>query len=276
VLYIVATPIGNLGDITARAREVLSEVDVIAAEDTRHSGRLLQSLGISKPLVSLHEHNEEQRAAELIGRLRRGESVALISDAGTPLICDPGFDLVSRARVAGIRVVPIPGACAAVAALSIAGLPTDRFAFEGFLPAKGAARRARLEALIHEPRTLVIYEAPHRADATLQDLSDAFGAGRRAVVVREITKVFESTYDATLGELAQQAKSDEDMSRGEIVIVVAGASETASAASISTEALLRALLEELPPAQAAKLAAKISGEKRNELYELALRLDGKK
>jgi 16S rRNA (cytidine1402-2'-O)-methyltransferase len=277
MLYVVATPIGNLGDLTLRARETLAQVDVIAAEDTRHTGRLLQSLGIAKPLVSMHEHNEEQRAHELIARMNRGENVALVSDAGTPLISDPGFNLVSRARAAGLRVVPIPGACAAIAALSIAGLPTDRFVFEGFLPAKDSARRARLEAVRFEARTLVFYEAPHRARETLGDIAAVLGDGRRCVVARELTKMFESTYAGTVAEIRLRMRDDADASRGEIVIVIEGAAGSIAAEfSARAEPVLRALLEELPPAQAAKLAAKLTGLKRNELYDLALRLGERK
>jgi 16S rRNA (cytidine1402-2'-O)-methyltransferase len=275
-LYVVATPIGNLRDITERAREVLSRAAVIAAEDTRHSGQLLKHLGIAKPLVSLHEHNESRRAQELIARLTGGEDVALVSDAGTPLISDPGFDLVRAAIAHGVQVVPIPGACAAVAALSISGLPTDRFAFEGFLPAKAAARRDRLASLRQAEHTLIFYEAPHRLADTLDAMAEAFGTDRTAVVAREITKQFESTYRGTLAELSQRAKSDSDMSRGEIVIVVAGtADRSEDSIAMDVEQVLRTLLEELPPAQAAKLAAKLTGTKRGELYDRAVELSAK-
>jgi len=274
-LFLVATPIGNLGDISARARLVLSEVAVIAAEDTRHSGQLLQHLGIAKPLVSLHEHNEARRTDDLVERLKRGESVALISDAGTPLISDPGFDLVRAVIAQGIRVVPIPGACAAVAALSAAGLATDRFAFEGFLPAKAAGRRARLETLAQDERTLIFYEAPHRLAETLADIAGVYGE-RRVTVARELTKQFETMYYGTAQELALRATQDADMNRGEIVIVVAGASpETRSATSLDADKLLRTLLEEVAPALAAKLAAKLTGEKRSELYDRAIAMNVK-
>ena len=269
----MATPIGNLGDLSARAREVLASVDLIAAEDTRHTKQLLQSCGVDRPLTSLHEHNEAERSNALIARLLKGESIALVSDAGTPLISDPGFDLVGAARARGVNVVAIPGPCAAIAALSIAGLPTDRFVFEGFLPAKSGARRARLEELVAEPRTLVFYEAPHRLVELLRDLAAVFTPQRRAVVSRELTKRFETTYAGALEDLLDLAGRDADMSRGEIVVIVAGdAAAARSAASVDADQLLRALLEELPPAQAAKIAARATGEKRADLYERATRL----
>ena len=269
-LYVVATPIGHLGDFTPRAREILGQVSVIAAEDTRHTGQLLKHFGIESALISLHEHNEARRADELVERLARGESIALVSDAGTPLISDPGFDLVAAARARGIRVTAIPGPCAAVAALSIAGLPTDRFVFEGFLPAKAGARRARLETLRDEQRTLVFYEGPHRLKDVLYDLQEIFGAERRAVVCRELTKHFETTYSGTLADLVRMSSEDPDMSRGEIVLLVRGNPKEANATALGAEQLLRALLEELTPSQAAKIAAKLTGEKRSELYEKAV------
>jgi 16S rRNA (cytidine1402-2'-O)-methyltransferase len=271
-LYVVATPIGNLGDISARARQVLGDVTVIAAEDTRHTGNLLQHLGIAKPMVSLHEHNEAQRAAELLERLNRGEDVALVSDAGTPLISDPGFDVVRTVVAAGARALPIPGACAAIAALSVAGLPTDRFVFEGFLSAKTGARVTHLEALRTEPRTMVFYEAPHRVEDTLAAMAAVLGADRRGVVARELTKQYETVYHGTLAELAARAENDKDMGRGEIVIVVAGTTEAIETVKIDADKALRVLLEELPPAQAAKLAAKLTGAKRSELYDKAVSL----
>lgn len=273
-LYVVATPIGNLGDLSPRAREVLAAVQLIAAEDTRHTRQLLQSCGIETRLTSLHEHNEAQKSLELVERLANGESLAIVCDAGTPLISDPGFDLIAGARRRGIPVVAIPGPCAAIAAISVAGVATDRFAFEGFLPAKAAARRAQLQGLAHESRTLIFYEAPHRLVEVLADMSAIFGADRRATISRELTKRFETTYDGTLEELAQAAGRDENMSRGEIVIVVAGAAVAAPAASLNAEQVLRALLTDLPPSQAAKIAARITGEKRAELYEMAIRMGG--
>jgi 16S rRNA (cytidine1402-2'-O)-methyltransferase len=271
-LFIVATPIGNLGDISARARQTLSDVAVVAAEDTRHSGTLLQHLGLAKSLVSLHEHNEAQRADQLIERLKRGEHIALVSDAGTPLISDPGYGLVRTALAQGIKVIPVPGACAAIVALSAAGLPTDRFAFEGFLPAKASGRRERLEALCKDERTLVFYEAPHRLRDMLDDIALIFGE-RQVVVARELTKQYESFYYGSATELAARAAQDADMNRGEIVIVVAGAPEQPrQGMTVDTDKILRTLLEELSPAQAAKLTAKLTGEKRSELYDRAVAL----
>jgi 16S rRNA (cytidine1402-2'-O)-methyltransferase len=271
-LFLVATPIGNLGDVSARARQTLSDVAVVAAEDTRHSGQLLQHLGLAKPLVSLHEHNEAQRADSLVTRLKQGESIALVSDAGTPLISDPGYDLVRAALAQGIRVIPIPGACAAIVALSAAGLPTDRFAFEGFLPAKASGRRERLDTLCKDERTLIFYEAPHRLTDMLADIATVFG-DRRVVVARELTKQYETFYYGTAQELALRATQDADMNRGEIVVVVAGSPAMArQATAMDADKVLRTLLEELSPAQAAKLTAKLTGEKRSELYDRAVTL----
>jgi 16S rRNA (cytidine1402-2'-O)-methyltransferase len=271
-LYVVATPIGNLGDLTPRAREVLASVALIAAEDTRHTRQLLQTCGIGTALTSLHEHNEGQKSAELVARLARGDSIALVSDAGTPLVSDPGFDLVAAARREGIAVVAIPGACAAIAALSVAGLPTNRFVFEGFLPAKAAARGERLRLLAGEERTLIFYEAPHRLAEVLRDMAATLGAQRRASISRELTKRFETTYSGTLAELSAAAERDSDMARGEIVIVVSGAPAAGTALELNADSLLRALLEELPPSQAARIAAHLTGGKRSELYEAALQI----
>lgn len=272
-LYVVATPIGNLGDLSPRARETLAQVALIAAEDTRHTRSLLQAFGIATPLVSLHEHNEAARLGPLVERLRRGEAVALVSDAGTPLVSDPGFALVRAALDAGIRVTPIPGATAAITALSASGLPTDRFAFEGFLPSKSGARKNALLELSREARTLIFYEAPHRLNEVLLAMAEVLGAERRASVGRELTKRFETLYYGTLAELAERSKSDADMSRGELVIVVAGLTAAeAPALSVDADKVLKTLLEELPAAQAAKLAARITGEKRAVLYERAVQL----
>src|SRR6185295_2030068 len=208
VLYVVATPIGNLGDLSARAREVLLTCDLVAAEDTRHFGHLLQSAGIAKRTLSAHEHNEAQRVAEILATLDAGKSVALVSDAGTPLISDPGYRIVQSVARAGHEVRAVPGPCAAIAALSIAGLPTDRFVFEGFLPAKVAARRARLSELAADARTLVFYEAPHRLQETLAEMGESLGPEREAAVAREITKAFETVYRGTLGTLAERAQAD--------------------------------------------------------------------
>jgi len=276
-LYVVATPIGNLGDLSARAREVLSAVQLIAAEDTRHTRQLLQAFGIDTALTSLHEHNEMHKSETLITRLLAGDSIALVSDAGTPLISDPGFDLVANARARGVSIAVVPGPCAAIAALSIAGLPTDRFVFEGFLPAKNAARVARLRALASEERTMIFYEAPHRLLEVLRDMAAELGGDRSASVSRELTKRFETTYTGTLAQLCEIAENNADMARGEIVIVVSGnPNEASSAQSLNTDQLLRALLDELSPSQAAKIAAKLSGEKRSDLYARAMQLGGGK
>ena len=270
VLYLVATPIGNMGDISARAREILAAAGVVAAEDTRHSGRLLRELGLERPLLSLHEHNEKARAVELVARLRAGESVALVSDAGTPLVSDPGYPLVRAAVEAGIAVVPVPGPCAAIAALSASGLPGERFCFEGFLPARAAARRQRLAELASEPRTLVLYEAPHRIAACLADLAAALGGERRACVAREITKLHETFYRASLGELAARARADADLQRGEAVVVVEGAPPRAGGAGL--DEALAVLLKFLTPSAAAAAAAELTGARRNDAYARALEM----
>jgi 16S rRNA (cytidine1402-2'-O)-methyltransferase len=273
-LSVVATPIGNLGDLSARAREVLAASDTIAAEDTRNTRNLLQHFGIDRPLVSLHEHNERERAQDLIARMLAGAQVALVSDAGTPAISDPGFLLVRAAAQAGIEVQAIPGPCAAIAALSVAGLPTDRFCFEGFLPASSGARRKRLAELTVETRTLVFYEAPHRIEDTLRACEQAFGAERAAVVAREITKRFETLYRGSLAELLARSATDADFSRGEIVLIVAGAAqqEDAGDRAVELDRMLRILLAELPVKQAADLAAKLAGVRNNESYKRALQL----
>lgn len=271
-LLVVATPIGNLADLSPRAREALARAAVIAAEDTRHTRVLLQATGVGTPLVSLHTHNEAQRVPELLARLGQGEDVALVSDAGTPLLSDPGFELVSRAHEAGFAVQAIPGPSAITAALAVAGLPTHRFCFEGFLPARAAERRAALASLAHEARTLVFFEAPHRIQATLADLAAEFGAGRRAVVARELTKAHETLYRGTLGELAARAGREENFARGELTLVVHGA---APAAGIVDGAQLRRtmeiLLRELPPGRAAATAAQLTGATRAAAYALATR-----
>ncbi len=276
VLYVVATPIGNLEDISARALKVLKEAGMVAAEDTRHSGTLLSHFGIRTPLISLHDHNEAERAPMLVARLLAGESVALISDAGTPLISDPGFDLVRAARAAGITVTPIPGASALVAALSVSGLPTDRFVFEGFLPAKAGARRERLELLSLEPRTLVFYESVHRLKESLDDMAAAFGPERPAVLARELTKLHEGVIEGSLQALAEWATSDPAAGKGEVVVMIAGAAAQDGTADRDAERVLKTLLKELPVKQAAALAAEITGLKKNQLYDRALELAGKK
>jgi len=272
-LYVVATPIGNMDDMSERARAVLAGVDVIAAEDTRHTGRLLQRLGIERSLLSLHEHNERERVPQLIDRLRQDVSVALVSDAGTPTMSDPGFPLVSAAHDAGLRVVPIPGASAILAALAASGQATDRFVFEGFLPSKPRARRNALKALAGEPRTLVFYESAHRIDGTLTDLEGAFGGERSATLCRELTKSFETVRRAPLAQLAAWVRDDANQRRGEIVLVVAGAPETETG-NADLDRVLEVLLAELPPTRAAAIAARLTGIPRRNAYNRALQLAG--
>ncbi len=271
-LAVISTPIGNLGDLSPRAREELAAAELVAAEDTRRTGLLLTTLGLSRPLVSLHEHNERERIEELLARLRSGSRIALVSDAGTPLLSDPGFELVRRVSGEGIAVVAVPGPSAITAALSIAGLPTERFSFEGFLPARLAERRARLAELAPETRTLVFFEAPHRIAESLEDLVSAFGAARRAAVARELTKVFETVYRGTLAELAALARSDTNFTRGEITVVIEGAERKAASPTAALDAALEVLLAELSPSKAAALAARLTGAKRNEAYARALEL----
>lgn len=273
VLYVVATPIGNLADWSARAISVLREAHTVYAEDTRHSQTLLSHHDIRTPLRSLHEHNEPQRVAELAALLRQGETLALISDAGTPLISDPGFKLVRELRAQGFRVVPVPGACALIAALSCAGLPTDRFSFEGFLPAKAGARRERLQALAQDPRTLVFYEAPHRILETLRDAGEVIGWERPAVLARELTKTFETFLDGSLAQLAQRVEQDSDQQRGEIVLMIAGAPEqSADAMAMDAERILGLLLPEMPLSRAVSVAEQLTGLPHKVLYKTALEL----
>ena len=271
ILYVVATPIGNLGDIAPRALEILGAVDVVAAEDTRRTGTLLSHFGISARQVSLHEHNEPRQVPGLIERLRAGGTVALVSDAGTPLISDPGYRLVVAAREAGIRVSPVPGPVAAIAALSISGLPSDRFVFEGFLPAKAPARRQRLQALAGDPRTLIFYESSHRIADCLADMRETLGADRRAVVARELTKTFEQIRGGSLDELCNWLAENEDHRKGEFVVLTAGAPEpTGEGVTPEAERILGLLLAELPVKKAAKLAAEITGVGKNLLYARAV------
>lgn len=277
-LYVVATPIGNLGDLSVRACETLRTCALIAAEDTRHTGVLLKHFGIETPQASLHDHNEQQRIPDFLARLRQGHCIALVSDAGTPAISDPGFELVRAAAAAGIEVVAIPGPCAAIAALSIGALPTDRFCFEGFLPARGAARRKRLESLAAEPRTLVLYESPHRVVDMLEDCAAAFGGERGAVLAREITKLHETLYRGCIAELVARGRADADIGRGEIVLLIAGAppqdagERGADGHGGTLDRVLKILLAELPLKQAARLGALIVDARDNESYKRALRL----
>jgi len=265
-LFVVATPIGNLGDLTPRALDTLRAVAAVCAEDTRRTRQLLAHFGLEKPLLALHEHNEAQLADMLVARLLAGESLALVSDAGTPLVSDPGYRLVRAARAAGVRVSPLPGPCAFVAALSVAGLPSDRFVFEGFLPAKASARRERLAQLVDEPRTLVFYESAHRIEDALADLVGAFGSDRPAVLARELTKLFETVLDGTLASLQGRVAADADQRKGEFVLLVQGAGEEGDARVVEGRRLYAKLVEHLPPSTAAKLAAELSGAPRKMLY----------
>ena len=273
VLYVVATPIGNLQDISARALETLGRVALVAAEDTRQSRKLLAHYGIDTPLLSLHEHNEREQMRSLLDRLAGGENIALISDAGTPLISDPGFHLVRSARAAGIPVVTVPGASACIAALSIAGLPTDRFVFEGFLPSKHAARCRRLEALKDEPRTLVFYESSHRVRESLSDMVTVLGGEREAVLARELTKTFETSRGGTLQALLDWLSGDDNQQRGEFVVMLHGRPEReAGSLDAGERRVLEVLLEELPLKKAAALASRITGVSKNRLYDAGLEL----
>jgi len=269
-LYIVATPIGNISDITYRAIETLQQVDVIAAEDTRHSGKLLSHYQIKKPMFPLHDHNERERGKVLIEKIKAGQSVALISDAGTPLISDPGYHLVNECREKGVDVVPIPGACATIAALSAAGVPTDRFSFEGFLPAKEKGKQDKLNALLEETRTMVFYESPRRIIDTVQQIVNTLGADRKCVIARELTKTFESFYALPAQEMLEWLKEDSNHCRGEFVLMVAGAiadTEAIPQVALNTLTLLK---EQLPLKKAAALTAQIHDEKKNELYKWGL------
>lgn len=273
-LYLVATPIGNLGDISQRAVEVLASVDLIAAEDTRHSQRLLNHLGIRTRMQAYHEHNESMQAKRLISMLKQGSSIALISDAGTPLVSDPGYRLLEQIHQHAIKVVPIPGACAAIAAMSVAGLASDRFTFEGFPPAKQGARINYLKTLKNETRTMVFYISCHRIIETLSDIKEVFGEDRLATFMREITKTYETIRKATLAELFDWVSEDEKQRKGEIVLVVAGSVEESVDDSMVDE-VLSVLIEELPVKQAAKIASRITGKHKNDCYKAALVLKEK-
>ena len=273
-LQVVATPIGNLNDLSTRAHQALAEADVVAAEDTRHTLGLLQAIGVSKPMVSLHAYNEGQRVPDLLARLDAGEVIALVSDAGTPLLSDPGYELVSAAANAGFEVRVIPGPSAITAALAVAGLPTSRFCFEGFLPSRSRERRTELARLARETRTLVFFEAPHRIAETLADMVSEFGGERRAVVARELTKTHETIYRGKLSELVLLSTNDANFQRGEITLVVSGAEEVAS--TVDAQLLKRAielLAKELPPGKAASIAARLTGASRSEAYALIQKAD---
>lgn len=265
-LHVVATPIGNLGDLSPRALQVLRSVAAVCAEDTRHTRQLLGHFGVERPLLALHQHNEDAAAAPLVARLLAGEDLALVSDAGTPLVSDPGFRLVRAARAAGVKVSPVPGACAFIAALSVAGLPSDRFVFEGFLPAKSAARRERLAALAGEARTLAFYESSHRIADTLEDMRAVFGDARPAVLARELTKLFETVLDGDLAALCARVAADPDQRRGEFVVLVQGVGEDADARVAEGRRIYAKLCEHLPPSAAARVAAELSGAPRKALY----------
>lgn len=274
-LYIVATPIGNLSDMSTRAIDTLKEVSVIAAEDTRHSGHLLQHFSINTPMISVHEHNEQQRCETILARLQQGESVALISDAGTPLISDPGYRLVSYVREHGINVVPVPGSCALVTALSASGLPSERFAFEGFLPAKQGARRHMLENLANESRTLIFYESPRRLQAMLTDMNEIFGEDRQACLARELTKLHETITTKPLADLLNWVSSDQYQQKGECVVLVEGIKEQIDSSDAEVNHTLSILLKELPVKKAAAITASLLEVSKNKAYDMALKLKKK-
>lgn len=270
VLYVVATPIGNLSDITERAKQILATVDVIAAEDTRHTGRLLQHLNIKNKLISLHDHNERQKTSTLIDKLDRGLNIALVSDAGTPLISDPGYHLVHGVREKGFNVIPIPGPCAMIAALSVSGLATDRFTFEGFLPAKSTARCKQLETLLNESRTLVFYESTHRIVDCIEDMQKIFGLERQATIARELTKTFETVFTGSLSSILNWMRADNDQQRGEFVIVVSGSDKAMTILESESDRIVDIIATKLPLSQATALAADITGERKKALYQRAL------
>ncbi len=272
LLYVVATPIGNLEDMTERARRILTEVDLIAAEDTRHSRKLLLHLGVNTPMCAYHDHNERSAAAGIIDKISQGSNVAVISDAGTPLIHDPGYQLVKLAHQRGIRIIPVPGASAVIAALSVAGVATDSFIFEGFLPDKQTARRKHMQALAMETRTMVFYEAPHRILAFMEDVTDIFGGDRQACIARELSKYYETIKNDTLARLTNWLQEHENQRKGEFVIVIQGNDKVSGVNEEEALRILRILLHSCPVKQAAGLAAEITGLKKNALYKLALSL----
>jgi len=271
VLYIVPTPIGNLEDITQRSLKVLNEVDLIACEDTRHSHRLLDHYSIKTALTAMHDHNERGKADWLVTQLSEGKDIALISDAGTPLISDPGFHLVNKVRDAGFKVVPLPGACAAIAALSASGLPTDEFRFVGFLPAKSSQRKSSMEALLSETSTLIFYESPHRILNTLEDLESVMG-DRRIVVARELTKTFETFLCASVSDVIQEMKADSNQQRGEMVLLVHGAEKSAKTELADMDVMIKASLKYLGVKQTSSLLSDITGVRKKEIYQRALEL----
>ena len=275
MLYVVATPIGNLADMVPRAVHTLQSVSVIACEDTRHSKKLLEHFSIDTPCIAYHDHTDQRSAHKILSRLADGNDVALISDAGTPLISDPGYRLVAQARNQGISVIPIPGACAAISALSVSGLPTDKFRFVGFLPAKPTQRQKVLETLKSVPDTLVFYEAPHRICAALNDALGAFGSERIEIMAREISKTFETYLYGTIEELLAQVSADSNQQRGEIVLVLAGNTVSNENLSADAEKIVKILMHDLPITKAASLAAKITGDDKKQLYQLALTLQNK-
>ena len=272
ILYIVATPIGNLQDITQRALDTFAQVDLIAAEDTRHSGLLLSHYGIKKPFFALHDHNEQEKAHILVEKLKQGSHIALISDAGTPLISDPGFHLVRQCREAGIRVVPLPGACAAITALCASGIASDRFCFEGFLPAKSKARKDKLENIAEEDRTLIFYESTHRILDTLEDMQSVLGEERYIVLAREITKTWETITGNTIKNLREWLLDDPNRTKGEMVLIVEGKPKSDNNDEISLQVVkaLELIAEELPLKKAAAIVAELYGYKKNAVNQFGL------
>jgi len=271
-LYIVATPIGNLSDISQRALEVLTQVDIIACEDTRHTQKLLSTFSIKNKTLSLHDHNERQRQDYVATLLQEGKSIALVSDAGTPLISDPGFHLVRHCRQLNLTVSPVPGACAAISALSVAGLPTDRFSFEGFLPSKSGARQLTLANLLEEPRTMVFYDAPRRAIDTVEDIVKVLGGERYVVIARELTKTFETVHSDTASNLLAWLQEDPNQLKGEMVLIIEGNKIDVNAIPAKAIETLKLLLAEMKPKKACAITAEIYGVKKNALYDIALSL----
>ncbi|MDT0605105.1 16S rRNA (cytidine(1402)-2'-O)-methyltransferase [Thalassotalea castellviae] len=271
-LYIVATPIGNLADISQRALDILASVDVIACEDTRHTKKLMSAFSISNKTLSLHDHNERQKQDYVASLLQEGKNIALVSDAGTPLISDPGFHLVRHCRSLGLKVSPVPGACAAISALSVAGLPTDRFSFEGFLPSKSGARKTVLQSLEHEVRTMVFYDAPRRAIDTVKDIVETLGGNRYVVIARELTKTFETIYSDMAENLLTWLEQDPNQLKGEMVLIIEGYKADVNEISPQAIATLKLLLAEMKPKKACAITAEIHGIKKNALYDIALSL----